>query len=150
VGLPLPSSSTPFQVLIVEDNPADAQLLEIMFKNCGINCELHFAIDGIEASDFLFKKGNFISATTPDLISLDLNLPKKNGNELLRDIRADKELCKVPVMILTTSSDPGAINELYSEGATVFVSKPNDIDIFQMTINALTSLYFKYAKLATR
>jgi len=144
------NSLRPFQVLIAEDNPGDAHLLEIMFKSCGTICELHFAKDGIEASDFLFKRGSRKMAPTPDFISLDLNLPKKKGDELLREIKADRELCKIPVMILTTSDDHDTVQNLYSDGASVFICKPTDIDLFQMTINAIATLYFRYAKLATR
>ena len=146
----MPKNLPPFQVLIVEDNLGDARLLEFLFQNCGIDCKLRVAKDGVEAVDFLFQKDGVLSDYRPDLILMDLNLPRKDGRELLKEIKANRELCAVPVVMVTTSSNPMEIGESYRNGANAFISKPIDVELFQQTINAITALWFTYAKLATR
>src|SRR4051794_577239 len=121
-----------FRVLSVEDNLADVELLKILFSDCCAPVELHFVNDGVQASDFLFRRGLFErNSVRPDLVLMDLNLPLKDGRTLLRELKGDKELCKIPIIIVSTSNSEREISEAYCLGASGFISKPTDVDEYQ-------------------
>jgi two-component system, chemotaxis family, response regulator Rcp1 len=100
-------------VLLVEDNPADAGLVEEAFKDRRLRCDLHVAEDGAIALQFLRRVGRYIDAPRPDLVLLDLNLPKKDGREVLQEIKDDTGLRNIPVIVLTSSDDEGDVHRAY-------------------------------------
>ena len=144
------SARSKFEILVVEDNPADITLLELLFREVKIPVRLHFARDGREGLDFVFKHGKFTQAPTPDLILIDRNLPIKNGGELLRAIKEDPRQRQIPVIMLTTSNNHAEIEEAYLLGVNAFISKPIDIDKYQEMIHTLCRFWFECADLSTR
>src|SRR5262245_21851714 len=123
----------PFEVLIVEDNAPDTELLKVLLANCKMPLKLSFVSNGIEGGDYLWKRGQYQNAATPDLILVDLNLPVKSGKELLQEIKADSTLCKIPVIVISTSTTEKEIADVYCNGATAFISKPMNLDVYQET-----------------
>jgi chemotaxis family two-component system response regulator Rcp1 len=123
-------SEKAFEILLVEDNPADVRLTREAFKKSKIQSNLHVVKDGVEAMDFLQKQDGYLDAARPDLILLDLNLPRKNGREVLAEIKADPELKRIPVVVLTTSRADKDILASYNLNANCYICKPADIDQF--------------------
>ena len=120
----------PIEILLVEDNPGDVLLIqEVLQENKVIN-NLHVTQDGVEASQFLRQQGEYASVPLPDLILLDLNLPRKDGKELLAEIKQDADLHLIPVVILTTSAHEQDILDSYSLHANAYVTKPVGLDQF--------------------
>ena len=124
------------EILLVEDNPADVRLIKEIFKDFTVQNEMHVVNNGIAAMDFLYKNGQYENAPRPDLVLLDLNLPRKDGREVLVEIKEDEALKSIPVIILTTSSAPEDISET-NNYANCFITKPANLDHF---INVLKSL----------
>lgn len=137
-------------ILLVEDNPGDIRLTQEAFKEGTVPKNLHVVKDGVEAMDFLRRKGNFINVPTPDIILLDLNLPRKDGREVLADIKSDELLRFIPVIILTTSDSEQDISKAYSLYANCFVTKPVDLDQFIFIIRQIEIFWFQVTKLPTR
>src|SRR5579859_2628438 len=104
----------PIEVLLVEDNPGDVRLTEEALKEGRIISHLNVVSDGVEATDFLWRRGKYAKAPRPDLVLLDLNLPRKNGREVLQEIKADPNLRRIPVMVLTTSKAEQDLQKAYS------------------------------------
>lgn len=127
----------PIEILLVEDNPGDVRLTIEALKENKINNNLHVAQDGIEAIDHLRRKGNYANMPRPDLILLDLNLPRKNGYEVLEEIKSDPDLRRIPVVVLTTSNAEQDILRTYNLHANCFITKPVDLDQF---INVVRSI----------
>lgn len=126
LGKILPRESEPVRrLLLVEDNPADAMLLETALNEVSTRCRLHLALDGEQALRYLLHEG---PANRPDLILLDLNLPRVHGHELLRLIKTNNDLHTIPVVILTSSRAPSDIARAYSSGANSYIQKPPDLD----------------------
>lgn len=117
-------------ILLVEDNEGDILLTKEAFAECNVKTEISVAKNGQEALDFLYKKGTFTDAIKPDLILLDINIPIFNGHEVLKRIKADPELKKIPVIILTTSSSQKDISEAYGNYCNSYIEKPLDISEF--------------------
>jgi len=115
------------RVLHVEDNIGDVRLIAEALKETGRDHEIAVVFDGVEALDYLFRRGRYIDAWRPELILLDLNLPKKGGIEVLAEIDADKELRQIPVVVLTSSSAPQDINRAYELNANRYITKPADL-----------------------
>lgn len=134
-------------VLLVEDNPADARLIEEVFKDFKIANELHIVDDGIKAMQFLHQEGAYSDVHLPDLIMLDLNLPRKDGREVLAEIKQDEKLKFVPVVILTTSSDRQDIVNTYMHHANCFITKPVDFEQFMNVIQYIEDFWFTVVKL---
>lgn len=111
-------------VLLVEDSEKDSRLILEAFKECGIKCDVSVVRDGVEAMDFLLKKGNFNSARTPDVVILDIKLPRKNGLEVLKDIRSSEIIKNLPVVMLTNSDTRTDILESYDYQANSYITKP--------------------------
>ncbi|NGY38694.1 response regulator [Flavobacterium sp. XN-5] len=122
------------QILLVEDNEGDILLTREAFEECKVKTEIIIARNGKEALDFLFNKGEYIEAKKPDLILLDINIPIYNGHEVLKQIKADSELKKIPVIMLTTSSNQKDIDRAYGNHCNSYVKKPLDIDEFLSAI----------------
>ena len=120
----------PVEILLVEDNPADVRLTQEALKEGKVFNNLHWAKDGVEAMDFLRRHGKYSSVPRPDIILLDLNLPKKDGREVLQDIKNDAELKRIPVVVLTTSKAEEDVLRTYNLHANCYVTKPVDLEKF--------------------
>lgn len=134
-------------ILIVEDNPADVRLTQEAFREGKIHNTLSVARDGVEAIDYLHRRGRFPDAPRPDLILLDLNLPRKNGREVLADIKADPSLMRIPVVILTTSRAETDVLKTYDLHANCYVVKPADLDEFIDVVKSIEHFWLKSATL---
>ena len=128
-------------ILLVEDNLGDARLAEEALKDSKIKNKLYVVTDGEEASDFLFRKGNHSKAPRPDLILLDLNLPKKDGRELLAEIKNDQTLKRIPVVILTISKAEEDIKKTYNLHANCYITKPLDLEQFMRVIKSIEEFW---------
>ena len=137
-------------ILLVEDNPGDVRLTQEALNEGRIYNTLHVASDGIEAMEFLNKTGKFKNATTPDLILLDLNLPKMNGFEVLEKIKGDDKLKLIPIIILTTSQSEKDILTSYSMHVNCYVSKPVEYDSFMNVVKSIEDFWFTIVKLPSR
>lgn len=123
-------SDEPFEILMVEDNLADVRLAQRAFKNSNARTVLRVVRDGVEAMAFLRREGAYADAGRPGLIFLDLNLPRKDGREVLAEIKADAELRRIPVVVLTTSHAERDIVTSYDLNANCYIVKPADVDRF--------------------
>ncbi|MDY6932300.1 MAG: response regulator [Halobacteriota archaeon] len=137
----------PIDVLLVEDNPGDIRLTEEAFKEGMMHINLHVVTDGIEATKFLKKEGEYADAPSPDLVLLDLNMPRKNGCEVLEDIKADEDLRRIPIVILTTSRAEEDIIKSYNLHANCFITKPVDMDQFVEVIKFIEGFWFSVVRL---
>ena len=134
-------------ILLVEDNPADARLVVEVFKDFKIRNKIHVVEDGVAAMDFLDKNGEYRNVPRPDLILLDLNLPRKDGREVLKEIKEDTELKCIPVVILTTSSSEDDILKTYSNHANCYIIKPVDFDQFLKVVETIEKFWLTVVKL---
>lgn len=137
-------------VLLVEDNPADVKLTQIGFNQAKFACNLHVASDGVEALEFLRKEGGFADAPTPDLILLDLNMPRMDGREMLAEVKADEILRRIPVTVLTSSDAERDIIQSYDLHANAFVTKPVGMDGLMRMIETLDEFWFTLVRLSQR
>ena len=134
-------------VLLVEDNPGDVRLTTEALREGKIPHHLHVVSDGIEAMAFLRREGPYADAPRPDLILLDLNLPKKDGREVLAEIKADENLKRIPVVVLTTSQAEEDILRTYELHANCYVTKPVDLQQFIAVIRAIEEYWLATARL---
>jgi chemotaxis family two-component system response regulator Rcp1 len=123
---PMTTYSRPIEVLLVEDNPGDVRLTREAFNEAQVTNHLHVVMDGLEAMDFLQRRGRHAEAPRPDLILLDLNLPGKSGREVLEKIKSDPGLRRIPVMILTSSKADQDLQRAYELHANCYIAKPLD------------------------
>ncbi len=137
----------PIEILMVEDNPVDVLVTREALKQGRIMNNLSVAEDGEEALDFLFRTGQFSAAPRPDLILLDLNLPKKDGREILTELKNNPDLRSIPVVILTTSQAEEDVLRSYDCGANCFIVKPVDLEQFTSTIRSIEDFWFSIVKL---
>lgn len=137
----------PIQVLLVEDNPADADLTKEAFAASRIQLELTVAVNGLDAVNLIHKRGPYTSAATPDLILLDLNLPKIDGKAVLKEIKQDVALRRIPVSILTSSTAERDIEQSYQLGANCYLVKALDFEGFQTAIRTLEHFWFDTVRL---
>ena len=137
----------PIRVLLVEDNPADADLTREGFATSALPVELTVAISGTEAVDIIRKRGRHSGALTPDLILLDLNLPGLDGKAVLSEIKQDAELKRIPVSILSSSTAEGDVAQSYKLGANCYVVKPIDFKSFQGIVRSIEKFWFSVVKL---
>jgi chemotaxis family two-component system response regulator Rcp1 len=133
--------SRPVEILLVEDNPGDVRLTQEAFKYGRVLVNISVAVDGVEAVDFLKRHGKYADATRPDLILLDLNLPRKNGREVLEEIKADPDLRRIPVIVMTTSKAEQDVDRAYSLNANCYVSKPVDLDEFLNVVRSIEDFW---------
>ncbi|MBN2105448.1 response regulator [bacterium] len=129
-------------VLLVEDNPGDIRLTEEAFKEANLECNLNVVEDGVEALAFLNQKGQYKDAPKPDFILLDLNLPKKDGRQVLKEIKESSALKYIPVIILSTSKSEDDIIRTYNLHANCYISKPVDLDNFIEVVQNIKSFWF--------
>jgi CheY-like chemotaxis protein len=134
-------------ILLVEDNSGDARLAKEALKEGKVKNQLHIATDGVEATDFLFKRNDYKDAPRPDLIILDLNIPKKHGHEVLAEVKADEDLKRIPVIILTTSKAEEDILKTYNLHANCYITKPLDFDKFMEVIKSIGDFWLTIVKL---
>lgn len=118
------------EILLIEDNPADIVLTKEAFKECKVQHSISYVNDGIEAIKYLKKRDKYKESATPDIILLDLNLPKKDGRQVLAEIRSDDELKDIPVIVLSTSKNENDIFASYELNANCYIPKPVELDSF--------------------
>ena len=138
------------EILLVEDNPGDVRLAKEAFKENGLPNRLSVVGDGVEAMAFLRHEGQYGGAARPDLILLDLNLPKKSGREVLSELKQDADLRRIPVIILTTSKSERDILEAYNLHANCYITKSVDFDQFMDTIKAIEDFWLGPVRLPPR
>jgi two-component system, chemotaxis family, response regulator Rcp1 len=147
----LKNTKKPAEILSVEDNPADVAMLQTLFSGSQVPLRLSFVEDGVEALDLLLARGKFQGENyRPDLMLLDLNLPKRDGREVLKELKSNLVLKSIPVIILSTSNNPRDVQEAYSLGASAFVSKPMDLEWFQSVVKAIEMFWLQVADLPGR
>ncbi len=144
------NSPKPIEILLVEDNPGDARLAKEALRDSKLLNNLYIAEDGVEAINFLQKKEKYISAKRPDLIILDLNLPRKDGREVLADIKADESLKRIPVVVLTISKAEEDILKSYNLHANCFITKPIDLDQFIKVVKSIEDFWFSIVRLPNK
>ena len=140
----------PLEILLVEDNKGDIGLITEFFSDAKVLTNLHIAEDGEEAVRFLYGKDKFLVSPLPDIIILDLNLPKKDGREVLKEIKENKDLKTIPVIILTTSNAEKDISQTYDLHANAYIVKPLDFDKFMAAIKSIEDFWFKAVTLPPR
>jgi chemotaxis family two-component system response regulator Rcp1 len=139
--------SAPIEVLLVEDSPGDVRLTREALKDAKVHISLHVAQDGIEAMAFLERAGTHVDAPRPDLILLDLNLPRKDGRQVLKEIKESPALRSIPVVILTTSSSEADVLQSYHLHANCYISKPVDLDGFLKVVQSIDNFWLSVVKL---
>ena len=127
----------PVHILLVEDSPSDVAMTVAALREGHIANDMYVASDGEEALDYLFRRGEFAGAPRPDLILLDLNLPKKDGREVLQDIKSDETLKRIPVVVLTTSKAEEDVLRTYNLHANCYVTKPVDLEKFIVVVKSI-------------
>jgi chemotaxis family two-component system response regulator Rcp1 len=141
------TSAQPIEVLLVEDNPGDVRLTREALKDSKVQIRLHVARDGTETMAFLRCEGKNSSAPRPDLILLDLNLPKKDGREVLQEIKESPTFKSIPVVILTTSRSDRDVVRSYMLHANCYITKPVDLKGFLTVVKAIDAFWFSVVKL---
>ena len=140
-------SERQIQILLVEDNSGDARLTLEALKETALYNKLQHVVDGVEALAYLRREGRHAHAARPDLILLDLNLPRKDGREVLAEIKADQELRRIPVVVLTTSQSEEDISRAYDLNANCYVAKPVDLDHFIKVVRIIEEFWLTIVKL---
>ena len=135
------------EILLVEDNPGDVELTREALATAKISNRLHVVEDGADAIDFLFRRGKFADAPEPDIILLDLNLPTKDGRQVLSEIKTDPNLAKIPIVVLTTSQADEDILRAYQLHANCYITKPIDFNQFLRIVAAIEEFWLSVVKL---
>ena len=143
-------SGVPVEILLVEDNPGDSDLIIEFLDEARVNNHVSVVRDGEEAMDYLRAKGKHTGAVRPDLVLLDLNLPRKDGREVLAEIRSDPNLENMPVVVLTSSSAETDIAKSYSLKANCYIIKPVDLDQFVSVVKSIEDFWLTVVRLPTR
>lgn len=136
-----------YDILIMEDRPADIRLIEEALSEVDEQINISVAMDGEEGLDFLYKRGKYSEVSSPDLIFLDLNMPKKEGKEVLRVVKNDDKLKVIPIIVLTNSYHREEIREVYRLHANAYVHKPLDFDDFREVIATTVNFWFSTAEI---
>jgi two-component system, chemotaxis family, response regulator Rcp1 len=137
------------EILLVEDNPGDIRLAQEALKEAKVQSQLHVAEDGVAAIAFLRREGTYHNAPRPDLILLDLNLPKKDGREVLHEIKQDPDLKRIPVVVLTTSRDEEDVLKSYNLHANCYVTKPVALEELIQIVRNIDNFWFTIVRLPT-
>jgi len=140
----------PIDVLLVEDNPGDVRLTQEALKEGRLEIELSVTPDGVEALEFLHQTGKYTDAPRPDLILLDLNLPRKSGREVLSEIKSDPELKNIPVLVMTTSTAEQDISRAYSLNANCYIAKPLELEDFIAVVQSIEDFWLTKASLPAK
>jgi two-component system, chemotaxis family, response regulator Rcp1 len=135
------------EVLLVEDNPADVRLTREVLENGEGDTRLSVVQDGEEAMAFLRQEGEYADCPRPHLVLLDLNLPRKDGREVLEELKTDRDLCRIPVVVLTTSAAESDISRSYELHANCFITKPLDLDDFFSVVRSIKDFWLASARL---
>jgi CheY-like chemotaxis protein len=143
-------NAEPIQILLVEDSPSDVELTIEAMREAKVANQLHVVRDGVDAMAFLRQEGDYETKPRPDLVLLDLNLPRKNGKEVLAEMRADKNLQAIPVAVLTTSKAESDILRSYQLGANCFITKPVHLDEFLEVIHGIEEFWLTIVCLPPR
>jgi chemotaxis family two-component system response regulator Rcp1 len=143
------NGAKPVDILLVEDNPGDVRLTQEALKDAKLKINLHVVNDGVEAMAFLRREGKYEEKPPVDLILLDLNLPKKDGREVLAEIKGDSALRRTPVVIVTTSKAEEDIVKTYDLHANCYVTKPLDLDQFVMMVQSIEHFWLTIVRLPT-
>lgn len=141
------ASSTPVEILLVEDNPGDVRLTREALKEGKVRNNLSVVDDGVKALAFLRREGEFEQAPRPDLILLDLNLPRMSGREVLAEVKSDPELRSIPVVILTSSQAEKDVVKAYELSVNCYVTKPVDLDQFVTVVKSIEDFWFSIVRL---
>ena len=141
------TSGQPLEVLLVEDSPGDVRLTKEALKDAKVHINLRVVRDGIDAMAFLMREGEYATAPRPDLILLDLNLPRKDGREVLKEIKENQELKSIPVVILTTSASEADILRSYLLHANCYITKPVNLDGFLTVVKSIDNFWLSVVKL---
>lgn len=141
------SNGVPIEILLVEDNPGDVRLTVEALKEAKVRNNLHVAKDGVEAMEFLRRAGAHAEAPRPDLVLLDLNLPRKDGREVLQEIKTDPDLDLIPVVVLTTSQAEQDVLESYQLHANAYVTKPVDLERFLQVVRSIENFWLEIVRL---
>jgi two-component system, chemotaxis family, response regulator Rcp1 len=144
------ASSRPIEILLVEDNPGDVRLTREVLRDGKISNHMSVASDGEEAMDLLYRKGQYAGAARPDVILLDLNLPRKDGREVLDEIKQSPELRSIPIVILTTSAAEADIIKTYNLHANCYIVKPVDLPQFINVVKYIQDFWLTIVKLPGR
>ncbi len=142
-----PLLGAPIRVLLVEDNPGDADLTRDSLESGKVMLDVDVAADGEEAMDYLLQRGRHAAAVFPDLIILDINLPKMDGHQVLAELRRHQHLSAIPVIMLTSSDSERDISKSYELGANCYVRKPLDLVAFQSIVRSIEGFWFTVVKL---
>jgi chemotaxis family two-component system response regulator Rcp1 len=137
----------PIEILLVEDNEGDARLVKEAMRDSKIKNTIHHVLDGVEAMSFLRKENKYANAPRPDLILLDLNLPRKDGREVLAEFKKDEDLRQIPVVILTVSNKEDDIFSSYDLYANCYITKPIDLSQFLKVVRSIEDFWFTIVKL---
>ncbi len=140
-------NAEPIEILLVEDNPGDARLAREALNDSKIRNELYHVEDGLQAMQFLRRQAAYAGVPLPDLILLDLNLPKKDGREVLAEIKEDPRLRLIPVVVMTTSGAERDLLKSYDLGANAYIVKPMDLERFIEVVHAVENFWFAIVKL---
>ena len=135
------------EILLVEDNPGDARLTLEAFKEAKVVNRLTVVTDGVEALAYLRREGRYSAADAPDLILLDLNLPRMDGRQVLAEIKADADLMRIPVVVLTTSASQDDVARAYGSHANCYITKPVDLDQFLRVVQSIESFWLSLVRL---
>ncbi len=139
----------PIHILLVEDNEGDILLTREALEDAKIIVKLSVAKDGKEAIDFVNRQGKYTDADVPDLVLLDINLPKKNGHEVLKYIKENEQLKHIPVIMLTTSSSDRDINSSYNNYADCYITKPVEVNDFLTVVSTIENFWISIVRLST-
>ena len=137
----------PVEILLAEDNPGDVMLAKKALEKGKLANNLHVTTDGVDALQFLRQEGEYADMPRPDLILLDLNMPRKDGQEVLKELKEDDELRRIPVVVLTSSESEEDIVKSYELNANAYLTKPVNFDGFIEIVNRLENFWFKVVKL---
>ena len=135
------------EILLVEDSPTDAIMTKEAFADTRPAPNLNVVKDGVEAMDYLRRRGRYLDARRPDLILLDLNLPRKSGLEVLEEVKSDDALKQIPLLVLSTSKDIYDVNRAYRLHANCFITKPVEFDAFNEVVHAIRQFWFHIVRL---
>lgn len=137
----------PIEILLVEDSLSDARLISKVFDDASIPCHLKLVEDGMEAIDFLYQQGEYFSAPRPDLILLDLHLPKKDGLGVLAEIKTNTQLSQIPVIVLTTSDCQEDVVNCYQMNANCYLTKPSNLKELRETVTIIEDFWLSFVQL---
>ena len=137
-------------MLLVDDSPADLDLTRDVLSNCKQRFRVNTVQDGVEAISFLRREGSYAAAPTPDLMVLDLNLPKKDGRTVLKELKSDPKLSKIPVIVFTTSQASSDIMRSYELGANCYLRKPGNLAEFTAVVQSMAEFWLQFASLPQR